>query len=519
MKLRSLMVESYRRGVVFSSTLNVVAQFVGFVTNLAIAYYFGTQAKTDVYFYCLSAIALVIAFFGNLNSAVLLPECMRIREQEGEQAGMGFVNLFLLAYLLLGLAGTAALLISPVKSFTAISSFDAGLLQEHRAIVVYSVPIFLLTLIAFYLIDVLTSFKYFTVPMLSSILSRLVILAFLVCGHRRLDILSVLWGTLIAALLQLGLLVQIYRDALKWKFHHLRYRVRPQVIRNLLLTLAGGAVTFASSFLPLYLLSGLGSGVITALNYGQRVAAIPATFITTQFSAVLAIKLNDLWARGRRREFSETFERSVGILVFVLTPVAILGAVYAREIVVVLFKRGAFDEESVRGSALFVRYLSLLLPFLAINMVVARLLMAAQKIPHGFVYQVCSNLLLLALIAAGVRAGGAYGYLLALLAHGLLNTALIHPLLRAARLEVAYSVIPRKLAKAAAINLPPLAAALAAALLFTAQSELLRLIGGTVLYGLVLLLVIACAPRLEEAAEIRTLLRETLRRRQPAASP
>ena len=90
-----LKIESYQKGIAISSFFNIIAKIILFVNSIVIAYYFGTQTKTDIYFYVMSSIiGLIVTLISGLNLAVLLPESMRLREQESKEKSMQFLNFF-----------------------------------------------------------------------------------------------------------------------------------------------------------------------------------------------------------------------------------------------------------------------------------------------------------------------------------------------------------------------------------------------------------------------------------------
>ena len=107
--------ESYRRGAIWSSFYNLIAQAVGFVVSMVLAYCFGLQAKTDVYYYALAVVVLMSGFISSINSSVLIPESMRIEEQRGRTQAMDFLNHCLYFFLALGLVVTTVMFINPVR--------------------------------------------------------------------------------------------------------------------------------------------------------------------------------------------------------------------------------------------------------------------------------------------------------------------------------------------------------------------------------------------------------------------
>jgi len=85
--------ESYRKGIIYSVFFNFIARGIAFLNALAIAFYFGNNNTTDLYFYILSFVTIVTGFINGMDTFVLIPESMRLRHQESETASMQFLKL------------------------------------------------------------------------------------------------------------------------------------------------------------------------------------------------------------------------------------------------------------------------------------------------------------------------------------------------------------------------------------------------------------------------------------------
>jgi peptidoglycan biosynthesis protein MviN/MurJ (putative lipid II flippase) len=448
----TLQIESYRRGIVLSSGFNAIAKCLAFVTNVAIAYYFGTQVKTDVYFYCIGTVMLMTTFLANLNTSVIIPESMRLTAQEGKKASMEFVNFFFWIYLVIGIIVTCILTIKPVSVFTAISQFDIENLQSNSNIVLFSAPLFILILLSLYLVEVLKSYKFFTIPMIASMLNNIISLVFLFCFHNKLGILSLLVGLIASYILQLFFLVCLMVRVLKWRFAFKVVKVGSKNVKNIFYSLTGEITTTLAVFVPAYLLSGFGLGIISALNYGQRVANLPDLLITGQFSSVAGIKFNELYSRKELKQLNNIFVSSAKTLIFILVPASFIIFICSNEIVTVLFKRGAFNENSVKLSALFLKYLALLLPMLAVNTLIARLFMAGQKLKQGFWFQILLNITLITIMYFAVKSIGVIGYPLSLLCVHAFNVLIAYFFLRWLFPTIQYKEVLIYLAKIILLN-------------------------------------------------------------------
>ena len=91
---------SYKKGAAISAGSTFIWKLLSFVNSILIAFYFGTQAKADIYFFIVTVGGLLAAFFTSLNGNVLIPQAMHLRKENPKQA-QNFLNFFLWFYLVL----------------------------------------------------------------------------------------------------------------------------------------------------------------------------------------------------------------------------------------------------------------------------------------------------------------------------------------------------------------------------------------------------------------------------------
>jgi peptidoglycan biosynthesis protein MviN/MurJ (putative lipid II flippase) len=418
--------ESYKKGIALSTGLNFVAKLVMFANSILVAYYFGTQIKTDIYFYAIATITLLISFVTALDHSVLIPEAMRIREQESEKKSMQFLNFFLYIYLFIGLTFAAIIYINPVAVFTSVSKFDATALQSNVLLLYLIIPLCILMLITNYLVNVLVSYKYFTMPMTAGLINSLFSIVFIVLFHNYLDVTSIVTGLMLGYLLNITLLLLLLKRKLNWNFRFAKVSLTKKTVRNMVYAQLGNFATLVSSYVPLYLFSGFNAGLITALNYGRTTSEAPNQLITSQFSSVSGIKFNELYARKEYEGFNNKFISSTNFLLFILMPISGMFFLYAEEIISLLYMRGAFNQESVQNTSDFFKYLALLLPCFAVNTMSGRLFMASQKIKVSSWYQIVNNLFFIVLYFILIPAYQFYGYIMTILGIYFTSTFLVY---------------------------------------------------------------------------------------------
>ena len=405
-----LKVESYRKGIVLSTVFNVINKGLVFCNSLIVAFYFGAQLKMDIYFYAYNTIVILAAFITSLNASVLVPESMRLRAKEGEKQAMHFLNFFLYAYAGITILICLLFIINPVQAFNTVSGFKKESLQQQVHILALAVPLIFLMPVINLLTDILTSYKFFSIPMIAGIINGIFSIVFVVLFHRILDVLSLLVGLILAYSLNFILLISLMRKRLNWNFKFYRFKIEKRIWKNIAFAQAGNITSSLSSYAPLYLLSGFGSGIITSLNFAQQISSLPTNLVTNQFSAVAGIKFNEAYAKKDFAQINTSFLSTADFLMFILIPIAGIFFLFPSEIVSVLLERGAFGKTGVAYTSIFLKYLGLLLPLLVINTLFARLFMASHKIMESFWYQVCFNIVLIIALYVSIQRYGFSAY-------------------------------------------------------------------------------------------------------------
>jgi putative peptidoglycan lipid II flippase len=414
--------ESFKKGFVVSSFLNFIAKIIAFLNAVAIAYYFGTNAKTDVYFFCLSIILTVSAFLISLNSTIIIPEAMRMREVVNEKESQRFLAFFLYSYLLICLTLSIVLLCNPAGIFCVISKFSPQILRENILVLYAAIPLLILLTVNSFLTDILVSYKYFSASVLSTLLNSILSILFILGFHNKLNILSALIGVLIANVLQLCVNVIILKKRVNYSFGFKLIKLKRKTIRDILIAQAGNFATMITSYVPVLFISKFQSGTLSAISYGAKIPDVITLLITVQFGSVIGIKFNELYAQNKTDEIKKTYMEASAFLQFVLFPICVMVFYYSQDIISIIFGHGAFNAASVSNASQFMRYFILVLPLTAHNAMVARLFMAAQKIDKSYLFQILMSCLMVSVIYVFISVAGAIGYPISLLVFYLVNT-------------------------------------------------------------------------------------------------
>lgn len=364
MKLKS---ETYKKGAIHSSFFSVLAKGVAFVQHLLIAYYFGANTGTDLYFYLFNLVILIGGVIQTIATSILIPQSMLLRHSVSAKAEMkylnafmySFISLILLFILLVGLAGD--------RVPELITNFPSEDIEKYIPIYYASLWLMLLMATNLYLTEILVSFKFFSLPLICNLLLNGGIILALLLFKETIGVISMIYGSCIASMINSVILIILMKRKLQWKFLLTDFSTISHQWKSITgLAFNQGVVIFASTF-PMYLLSYYQPGVITIINYAQKFIQAPLAWIQ-QFTTVLQIKLNNLKGGGKEHEIYQSASR-IAVRLFLLTLFTSLMIFLLRGFIAeTLFGLGEMPSEAATKLSCLIGLLTFSMPFTAMSL-------------------------------------------------------------------------------------------------------------------------------------------------------
>ncbi|MCB0141331.1 MAG: murein biosynthesis integral membrane protein MurJ, partial [Caldilineaceae bacterium] len=341
-----------RRGLILN-TLMVAGSFalaagMGLLRNMVIAQQFGIGAELDAFYaaFKLPDLLFTIVAGGALATA-FIPVLAEFVAQDDRAAvwrlASAITNLVVIAVSML--AGLAALsapwlvrtLIAP--GFDAAQQAETALLMR---IVLLSTIFFGISAVQS---SVLHSFKHFLLPALAPVLYPLGIMAGALWLVPQWGTAGLAWGAVLGAVLHLlvkipmllhyGFRWQPVLDLNRSSVHKVLWLMGPRV-----LDLGVFHLTLLASA---NLASRLGTGSVSALEWGWEFMQLPETIIGTAFGLVVFPTLAEQAAQQNLAQLRRTLSESLSGLLFLTVPAACGLILLGRPLVQLVYQRGAFD--------------------------------------------------------------------------------------------------------------------------------------------------------------------------------
>jgi putative peptidoglycan lipid II flippase len=364
-----------------------ISRILGLARDIVMTNFFGTSYVADAFNVAFQIPNLLRKLFGEgALSAAFVPvyKEMGITRNRSEQISFAIQVLSILSLFLLLLCGIG-MLFTPLIVKVLAPGFDA--VTYHLAVKLTRIlfPYLFFIGLSSTLIAILNSHDYFFVPGLTSAFLNIAMICALACyeliwGDGGMEAAITAWavGAVVGGVLQtivnlpllrrvgyrLGCNLSLAGDAL----HTVWKRFLPGVV--------GLAIRQINLAVDLILASLLVSGSIASLNYGNRLMQLPLGIFGVSAGVAVLPLFSQYSATREWHKLGSSLRFSLLSICFIMLPVTAMIIGMGKDLIRLLFMRGAFDETSLQMTYIALVCYSFGLVFYSINRVLIPLFYA-----------------------------------------------------------------------------------------------------------------------------------------------
>ena len=134
--------------------------------------------------------------------------------------------------------------------------------------------------------------------------------------------------------------------------------------KHFLPSVFGNSTAHISAFLDTWLATFLSAGSISYLYYANRLFQLPFALFAIAISTVLFPQITKALSQNKTKEANENMKKAFWYLFYLLTLAFIFAVINSKEIVKLLFERGAFtNKDTIETSYVLIMYMIGLIPF------------------------------------------------------------------------------------------------------------------------------------------------------------
>lgn len=334
--------------------VTMLSKVLGFGREIILGYFYGTSAYSDVYIVSMNIPLVLFASIGGALATTFIPLYQEVLNERGEERALKFSNnimsIVIILSILLGILGY-------IFAEPLVKLFAMHYTGEKLMLAVKFVRIMIGGVVFIGLSNLMTSYLQiqgnFTIPGMIGFPNNVVVIISIILSAVTGNIYILAIGTLIGLATQFLFQVPFaikrgykFKPTIDLKDEYLK-----KMLWLVIPVFIGVAVNQVNTMVDRSLASGLGDGVITALNNANRLNLFVMGLFIATLGAVIYPTLSKLSSENNKEKFAESVANSVNCVNLLVMPATIGAIVLATPVVRILFERGAFDDKSTALTA------------------------------------------------------------------------------------------------------------------------------------------------------------------------
>lgn len=353
--------------------LTAGTKVLGFVRELVLAGFYGAGEITDAYIMAQSIPNTLMAGFVSAVAISYMPILSQKTEKIGPSEGNLYTSRLLNALILLlsGAIVLGGIFAKPLVSFFApgYEGFKADLTVYYLRIAFFIV---LFTAMV-YIFEAFLQYKsVFNPQIILGYFQSLAVIVFIIISAKT-DYHLLIFGIVAGfAVRGLGCWFIAARNGFDYTpDFHMGGAVKEAIVLALPIFI-GSCVNQINAFVDRMLASGLATGSVSALNYGNEIINAIVMFTVTILVTIIYPRLNKAFAQGDHAQIGILAERGINLLAILAIPCSMGAMAYALPAIRIVYERGAFDGSATELTAAAFFYYAIGLTFLSVNQLITK---------------------------------------------------------------------------------------------------------------------------------------------------
>lgn len=334
--------------------VTLLCKILGFGRELILASIYGTSVYSDSYLIAMNIPTVIFSSIGAALSTTFIPLYFEVNNLNGEEKALRFANnVFNIVIIISIIMVTIGL----VFTEPIVRMFAVGFEGETLKITIQFTRILIVGMLFIGLSNIMTAYlqinNSFNVPgMVSMPYNILIILSMI--GSIWFGPHFMVWGTLLGIISQF--LFQL-PFAVKYSYKYQLYiNIKDEYLKKMMILLGpvliGVAVTQINVMIDKTLASTLSEGSISALNYANKLNEFVLGLFISSIAIVIYPMLSKLSSQENKTEIKKIITKSVNSIIILVLPISVGAIVLSKQIVSILFQRGAFDANATQMTSI-----------------------------------------------------------------------------------------------------------------------------------------------------------------------
>ncbi len=363
------------KSTIIVTILNGVGLCLGFLSNLVIAAKFGAGREMDIYLAATALPLFVTSILSGSLSMTFIPVFAEYRNKDISETwkivstfiNISVITTSILTFIGIFFANSIMKLLAP--------GFTGEKIAVSANLLCWLMPTIILAVINELMSSVYYSNNSFVIPLFNKIINPLITMIYVLIFSFSLSTKSLVFASLTAMFIQTLLLgIGFVRNKEFFYSFILKYK-HPAVLKiiKLMLPLIVGMIIYRA--IPLFdrfIASSLPDGSISYLGYSSKIYFLLTGIITSGISLSLFPLMSKLAAENNIVLLKQNMSKGIRFLFFLSIPITCIFGIYSKEIVQLLFERGAFHNQDTTFTSIALSIYLMALPVASIGTIVAQ---------------------------------------------------------------------------------------------------------------------------------------------------
>lgn len=333
-----------------------ICSILGFFRETIIAKQFGVGYQTDIFYFSLSIISIIMLGIGAGLANVFIPMFIESLQNKSKEEANDFANNVLNIIIIISLISVVFLYIFMKKIISLLApgfAKDTEIYMFSVLICRISITSLIFNAIKSVFLSIAQANKEFRTVSYSNLLLNGILVAWSLVTGNKFGILGLTIINVLAFFIQMiSYIPMLKKVGFKYKF---TLNIKDENIIYMVKLL--GPVLISSSANQINMLadktvaSMLGAGSIAILNFSGKISNVIYVIIGTSISTVVYSSLASFKANNNLESYEETLSGSIRISIFIMLPIVFGTIILRNQIVSLLFEGGNFNERDVSYTA------------------------------------------------------------------------------------------------------------------------------------------------------------------------
>lgn len=337
------------KGTVIVSIMVFMAKLISFVTEATLAYGLGSTKEADIYYTIIGIQQIIYPMISIGVWKIFLPEYKKKLVMNKEEEANVYSNKIITMFFIITILFIICILIfSNIIINLVVPGFDKETQSQAALFLKYTSPMYLFLCNSTIYGAMLQARNKFFGSQIREIVVQIPTIIASVFFYKKFGLLALGWslvlGSFLRYIVELPFIDWKYKYRLDFSFKNKDTVVFLKRLPSALLT---ASFTQIHSLIDKMVASTLSSGSIACLNYGVKVSTLITGLFSQAISTAIYPTMAGLIGQKKYKELEKLMNIVVNVITFFIIPVSIGCIIYNKEIITILFARGAFNVNAV----------------------------------------------------------------------------------------------------------------------------------------------------------------------------